>query len=410
MPLQREAGRRARKCPRSLMAHDVFICYSSEDKTIANAACAKLESAGIRCWIAPRDPIAGIPYGRQLVDAITAARIVLLIFSGNANRSEHVLRELEVASDSSKIIVPFRIENVVPSDDLRYYITRVHWLDAMSPPMESRLNELVALMRRLLDLPATPAITVAPVAARAKFGPGAIALLGTAVAALLALGFYYGGHVRSAPLHTIAKATSSPSPKRTPAKIAVKRAPVISAAQPTPRVVYVAAPAAPPVVIPSQTLPTAKPVPKATRAGKRAATPSPKPAVRVAIRMLPTPSAIEQSAPVPWHGPTAYPADWQIGSCTVKSQTLNFFTIPSGPYAGMTRLVSHLTLTGNGCALRFSYALYSADHAYLGTLTETYNAIGLQRRAQIGTGGSNFEFDRTRFGSAAYIVRRVAPQ
>jgi len=142
------------------MAHDVFICHSSEDKTIANAACAKLEGASIRCWIAPRDPIPGIPYGRQIVEAITAARVVLLIFSGHANRSEHVLRELEIASDTGKIIVPLRVEEITPSGDLRYYITRVHWLDAMTPPIEQRLDELTSLMRRLLDIPA-----VEPVAA-----------------------------------------------------------------------------------------------------------------------------------------------------------------------------------------------------------------------------------------------------
>jgi hypothetical protein len=37
------------------LAHDVYISYSREDKWAADAACATLEAAGIRCWIAPRD-------------------------------------------------------------------------------------------------------------------------------------------------------------------------------------------------------------------------------------------------------------------------------------------------------------------------------------------------------------------
>ncbi len=36
------------------MAHDVFISYSSKDKPIADAVCANIEAAGIRCWVAPR--------------------------------------------------------------------------------------------------------------------------------------------------------------------------------------------------------------------------------------------------------------------------------------------------------------------------------------------------------------------
>ena len=37
------------------MAHDVFISHSTSNRPVANAVCASLESAGIRCWIAPRD-------------------------------------------------------------------------------------------------------------------------------------------------------------------------------------------------------------------------------------------------------------------------------------------------------------------------------------------------------------------
>ncbi len=40
---------------------DVFISYSSDDKLIADAICAELESRRIRCWIAPRDALPGIP-------------------------------------------------------------------------------------------------------------------------------------------------------------------------------------------------------------------------------------------------------------------------------------------------------------------------------------------------------------
>jgi hypothetical protein len=37
------------------MNFDAFISYANQDKATADAACAKLEAEGIRCWIAPRD-------------------------------------------------------------------------------------------------------------------------------------------------------------------------------------------------------------------------------------------------------------------------------------------------------------------------------------------------------------------
>jgi hypothetical protein len=36
------------------MPFDTFISYSHKDKLLADAACAAMEAAGIRCWIAPR--------------------------------------------------------------------------------------------------------------------------------------------------------------------------------------------------------------------------------------------------------------------------------------------------------------------------------------------------------------------
>jgi hypothetical protein len=144
------------------MAHDIFICHAHADLNTASAACAKLEDAGVRCWIAPRDVDAG-PYARQLVHAITNASAILLIFSNNTNASEHILRELEVASKHQKVIVPFRIEDVQPNEDLEYFTSRVHWLDALSPPMEIRLAELVVFVKRLLAAKPAPTSTPVPV-------------------------------------------------------------------------------------------------------------------------------------------------------------------------------------------------------------------------------------------------------
>jgi len=138
------------------MAHDVFICHAHEDYTTALAACAKLEEAHVRCWIAPRDVGPGA-YAKQLVQAIDGASAVLLVFSEKANRSEHVLRELEIASNRQKVIIPFKIENVRPNEDLEYFTLRVHWLDALNPPLEHRLDELVHFVQRLLA--AQPVLT-----------------------------------------------------------------------------------------------------------------------------------------------------------------------------------------------------------------------------------------------------------
>src|ERR1700678_229503 len=133
------------------MAHKVFICHSSIDKPIADAACAALEAQRIPCWIAPRDILAGEEYGKSIIEPLGNCQIVLLIFSRHANESPQVRREIERAVSKEKILVPFRIEDVLPSDAMEFALSNTHWLDAISPPMEGRLLELCNTIANLLQ-------------------------------------------------------------------------------------------------------------------------------------------------------------------------------------------------------------------------------------------------------------------
>lgn len=135
------------------MAHDVFICHSSKDFAISDAARAKLEDAGIHCWIAPRNVNPTKTWPGEIVAAIGQTQILLLIFSSNSNVSQNVLNEVGLASNRRKSIFPLRIEDVTMSQDLEYYLTTVHWMDATMPPMETRLLELVHTMLGLLGGP-----------------------------------------------------------------------------------------------------------------------------------------------------------------------------------------------------------------------------------------------------------------
>jgi hypothetical protein len=133
------------------MNHQVFICYASEDKPTADAVCAILEENRVRCWIAPRDVLAAEDYGQAIVHSLSASRLVVFVFSAHANASPHVTRELEGAVSHGIPILPFRIEDAIPSDSLQYYLGGIHWLDALTPPLEAHLQHLAGTVRILLD-------------------------------------------------------------------------------------------------------------------------------------------------------------------------------------------------------------------------------------------------------------------
>lgn len=133
------------------MSHDIFISYSHKDKPIADAICANLESAGFRCWIAPRDIAPGLDWPTAISNAISASRMMVLVFSANSNSSNDVSRELILAANNDLIIIPFKLDNISPEPGKQYYLARTHWLDAMNPPTQEQINTLVGHVRSFLS-------------------------------------------------------------------------------------------------------------------------------------------------------------------------------------------------------------------------------------------------------------------
>jgi hypothetical protein len=138
------------------MTHpDVFISYSEHDNLVAQAIAASLEESNIVCWLAPRD----VPYGANehdaKLDAISGARIMVLVFSSHSNDSPSVWREAEQAVNAELAIVPFRIHDVPLSRAMEYFISTTHWFDALSHPIEQHLPQLAEVLHSLLQsLPA----------------------------------------------------------------------------------------------------------------------------------------------------------------------------------------------------------------------------------------------------------------
>jgi hypothetical protein len=135
------------------MAHDVFLSYAAPDRNTALAVAAALEVQNIRCWIAPRDVVPGTEYGQQIIDALKSCRVMVLVFSDHANASPHVHREVERAASAQRVIIPFRVEDIVPTGAMDYFLGNMHWLDAVTPPLETHIATLVATVRDLLGAP-----------------------------------------------------------------------------------------------------------------------------------------------------------------------------------------------------------------------------------------------------------------
>ncbi len=163
-----------------MKAHDVFISYSQADRACAFDIVAWLEARNISVWIAPRDVSPSAEWAEDVIDAISAARIMVLVFSASTNESVQVRREVERAVHKGLVVLPFRVEDVLPIKSLEYFLSSQHWLDAFPPPREPHYERLCAFLKVALAAPSNrplhpPAGASAGAADPGKVVPSAMA-------------------------------------------------------------------------------------------------------------------------------------------------------------------------------------------------------------------------------------------
>jgi formylglycine-generating enzyme required for sulfatase activity len=172
------------------MTYDLFISHSSEDAETALALVADFENRSISCWVAPRDIPMGSSYHEEIVQAIENSRAVLLLFSSAANKSEHVLREVELAAQGKKPILPLRIDVSEPVGGLKYMLANKQWVErkALGNRLVDTIEQLLAGARPIRTGVDEARARVAPPPPKKQGGPSAMLIGAAAIILLLFVG------------------------------------------------------------------------------------------------------------------------------------------------------------------------------------------------------------------------------
>ncbi|UCH98035.1 MAG: TIR domain-containing protein [Candidatus Aminicenantes bacterium] len=145
------------------MNHQVFISYASEKSKesknnfdVAEKIYKSLEAKNIRCWLAPKEIQPGDTWINEIINAVEQAKVVVLVFSSNANQSNWVKREINHALDKNKTIITFCIENVLPQGIFKLLKSNFQWLKAYTPPLKTHIDKLVEAAQKHLGIASTP--------------------------------------------------------------------------------------------------------------------------------------------------------------------------------------------------------------------------------------------------------------
>ena len=107
---------------------------------------------GVAVWIDREDILGGAKWRRQIVDAIEAADVVLVALSPNAAASDNVRKELDLAQEANKPVLPVEIRRTVVPRDMVYQLIGLQRID-LATSFDVGVKRLVESVRALLTAP-----------------------------------------------------------------------------------------------------------------------------------------------------------------------------------------------------------------------------------------------------------------
>ncbi len=99
---------------------DIFISYSSKDREHAEQLTELLVSAGLSVWIDRSGIEVSTSWSKEIVQAINECKAFVVLLSPNSLASHNVIKEVSLASEKRKKILPLDLEPVPLTEDFEY--------------------------------------------------------------------------------------------------------------------------------------------------------------------------------------------------------------------------------------------------------------------------------------------------
>ena len=102
------------------MEEDIFISYSRKDRAKVSSLISTLRSSGATVWVDESAIDGATLWSQEIVGAIRKCKVFLLALSSNSRLSENVVKEVALASESGKKILPVMLEDTEVPESMAY--------------------------------------------------------------------------------------------------------------------------------------------------------------------------------------------------------------------------------------------------------------------------------------------------
>ena len=131
------------------MNSEVFISYASKDRDRILDLVDRLDSAGVPVWIDQMSIEGATMWSQEIVAAIRNCKVLILAISENSADSENVVKEVALASEGRKRILPVYLESAEIPESMAYQLAGIQRVEFFERQEDAGQRSVIRALAKL---------------------------------------------------------------------------------------------------------------------------------------------------------------------------------------------------------------------------------------------------------------------
>ncbi len=131
------------------MSTEVFISYAAKDRTRVLDLVERLRVAGVSVWIDQMGIEGATMWSQEIVAAIRSCKVLILAISENSAGSENVVKEVALASEGRKRILPVYLAQAEIPESMAYQLAGIQRIEFFEEQEDAALQAIIRALSKL---------------------------------------------------------------------------------------------------------------------------------------------------------------------------------------------------------------------------------------------------------------------
>ena len=131
------------------MSAEVFISYASQDRARILDLVERLRAAGVSVWIDQMGIEGATMWSQEIVAAIRNCKVLILAISENSADSENVVKEVALASERRKRILPVYLAQAEIPESMAYQLAGIQRIEFFERQEDAALQAIIRALSKL---------------------------------------------------------------------------------------------------------------------------------------------------------------------------------------------------------------------------------------------------------------------